>query len=248
MLAKIKKISEKINNWVVARLRGAVSWLEAVDASREDLIARYPEAAATLGDAIAYTGGGLVEVLLQFAKSLAVMLTFLTGSALLGVFTYYVMSAGGLPHLLAGIMVSACVNTAAPCDFYPLLGTMGLGLVVMTGLFIYVSVMMTGADMDDDLDLIETYSQDPDVVPYTERQLSVLNQIRGVRVIESLRSYAIWINEDYSTLYRWVKTFEKNGHVKIISNGKGSPLEIIALGYNGKPLPPRVAATQERYL
>ena len=125
-------------------------------------------------------------------------------------------------------MVSACTNSAAvPCEFNTLLGGIGLSLVFVTGFFIafmrLVGILRNGEN-NEILHFMEA-----EIEPsksYNDELALLLKDIQGLGYIDNLLGYAQWKNIPYTTMRRRVEQLEKDGYVKIHSNGKGTPVEV----------------------
>ena len=166
----------------------------------------------------------------NLVDTLVMLVTFAAGSVIFGLITFKIIAVGGIEAVLAELMASTCAtNAAVPCDFQTLLAGIGLALVVTTSLFISVVKSLVLAD--------NNFMADPPVKEvdnpcqfYNNDMSDLLVEIRKLGGVENLHSLAQWKGLSYSTLRRYVLRFEKDGYVKVKSNGKGKPVivELVA--------------------
>lgn len=159
----------------------------------------------------------------RFMEGLAV----LTISALMGLLSFSLLAQpDGIAGVLGRMMAKTCVETGY-CDYWTLLGAVGLAMVLLTSFTVYTMMVIRKEERnmgeDDSAKDQEIYEK------YKGKQLEVLEEIRGLKVVDSLSGYNAYKGLNYSTLYRWVQQFEKDGYVQIEGNGAGSPLKVKAL-------------------
>lgn len=163
----------------------------------------------------------IVDTNVTFMEIMAVIVT----STLLGLMVFGLLSEpGGLPGVLAGVMIEACSKTGN-CDFQMLLASLGLGMVLLTSFSIYtMRIIKQGVDK-----IGSAPEKKSPNGKYSGRQLEVLQKIQGMGEVDSLLAWGIYLGVPYGTLHRWVREFEQDGLVRITSNGSGSPLKVEAL-------------------
>lgn len=146
-------------------------------------------------------------------------------SSFLGLIIFKIMALGGLSAILADLMASTCINSnTIPCDFDSLLGGIGLSLMVITTFFITTMKLITREHVmfADEIGLDEN---EP-CRNYNSAQVETLRVIRALNGEKNLRKFATYMEIPYSTARNYMEIFERDGYIKIHSNGKGTQVEI----------------------
>jgi Na+-transporting methylmalonyl-CoA/oxaloacetate decarboxylase gamma subunit len=152
------------------------------------------------------------------------MIAFMVFSVLFGGLTFKIIAVGGIEAVLADLMASTCTNnTAIPCDYQALLGAAGMALVIVTSWFIYFIRVIGSAEEE-----FNTEDKEPSRA-YNDDMADILADIQNLGGVENLKALAEWKGIPYTTLRRYVKRFEIDGYVMVISNGKGSPVVVEVL-------------------
>ncbi len=163
------------------------------------------------------------DLILDFNRWFIEVNVVLVTSVLLGLTVYYILAQpAGLAGVFGRAMAVTCVNTGY-CDYQSLLGAVGLSLVILTSFTTYfILTLKAGEDSD---------WEDEKAIPrhYVGRQKEMLEKIIGLKRVESLSGLSNFTGISYSTLYGWCEQFEEDGLVRVIRNGKGSPLVIESL-------------------
>lgn len=159
-----------------------------------------------------------------YAGQVVILLSGILMSSMLGLIVFWIMASGGLSALLGTIMASACTGTGIPCDFDIALGVVGFSLVIVTS-FSIAFIRLIRRDINSFETTVELDEAEPTRF-YNDKQIEVLRFIQALNGTENLNRIANLLNVPYTTARNYVELFERDGYVKINSNGQGSPLEI----------------------
>jgi len=152
---------------------------------------------------------------------------YLVTAVLTGLFAFKIIAAGGLAAVMANLMASACMNSVSvPCEFNSLLAGMALALTVTTSLFYIIANETKRLDQIEFTDLNNGMDQPEYSSIEKNKVFKYLVALGGIDDIRNLSGLGAWIGVSYSTMYRYVKEFEKDGHIVITKNGSGIPMEI----------------------
>jgi hypothetical protein len=162
----------------------------------------------------------ILDVNLTFVDTLAVILI----TSLLGVMAFNILSQpGGLAGLLAGVLGQTCSVTGL-CDFDLLYGALGLAVVLLTTFTTYTMLLIRSG--------VRKIDYDPPASKgcreYEGNQDLALRIIQAMGSLESVAQLGNFLDVPYGTIHRWIQQMEQDGHVRIVSNGSGSPLRIEA--------------------
>lgn len=149
-------------------------------------------------------------------------------STFLGLIVFKIMAEGGLSAILAELMASTCINSDnIPCEFNSLLGGIGLSLMVVTTFFITTMKLITRETVLFDVDF-DKDNEEP-CRNYNSAQVETLRIIQALGGAKNLMKLANYRDTPYTTMRNYVDQFERDGYVKIHSEGKGSQIEIEVL-------------------
>lgn len=147
-------------------------------------------------------------------------------SSFLGLIIFKIMAVGGLSAVIADLMASTCVNsTSIPCDFNVLMGGIGLSLMVVTTFFITTMKLISVENVMFQVDKI---NNEP-CRNYNSAQVETLRIIQAMNGTTNLRKFATYMQTPYSTARNYMDQFERDGYIKIHSNGQGTQIEIEVL-------------------
>ncbi len=173
------------------------------------------------------TGRDIQHVTINAGKLLVTLAGYLVAAVGLGLIVFRIIATGGITALLAQLMATSCVNSAAiPCDFNTLLAGIGLAIVILTGLAIAIMRQAIELERVEFTDTIE--STEPSR-SYNAEMAKLLRDIRGLRVIDGIKGLADLRGMAVTTARRHCEQFEKDGYIVIYSNGKGSATRIEAI-------------------
>lgn len=164
------------------------------------------------------------NVVWYYAGQIVIVLVAILISSILGLIAFQIMASGGLPALFANIMASACMTTGIPCDYGVTIGVVALSLILITS-FVVAFVRIINRDVANFELSVDLDEKQPSRY-YNEKQVEVLRFIQALNGTENLSRIANLLNVPYTTARNYVELFERDGYVKIVSNGKGSPVEI----------------------
>lgn len=146
-------------------------------------------------------------------------------TVVMSVIVYKVMQYGGLAGFIGTIMAYNC--DPSECNFNSSISIVAIVIFTLTALFIYT--VKAGTNTLNKMNYHEipaaltapTYQNTE-----KEKAYQYLVALGGIDNISNLKELAAWLDIPYTTLYRYVKEFELDGHIAIVSNGAGIPMEI----------------------
>ena len=160
----------------------------------------------------------------DIADWIAIAGTAILMSTFLGLIVFKIMSVGGIPAVLADLMVSTCISTGIPCEFNSLLGGVGLSLVVITTFFITTMRLSLYQ-----FKYMEMGDQDEKCHSYSEREKVALKVIQAVNGEMSYNRTANFLDIPYTTFRSYMDKFESDGYLVTERNGQGTPVKIDVL-------------------
>lgn len=144
-------------------------------------------------------------------------------SSMLAAVVYLIIRDGGIEALLARTMAAACLsNPSLDCEYQNVLGVLGMSLVLLTSIVIYSMRLFNDLFNQVNIDKEEMSRS------YNDDMISLLTDIQRLQTVENLKGLADWKGMAYTTVQRYIKTFEQDGYVTVVRNGKGSPTEVYA--------------------
>jgi len=147
-------------------------------------------------------------------------------SVFLGLIIFKILAVGGLSAVLADLMYSTCVSTNIPCDFNTLLGGVGLSLMVVTTFFITTMKMVVRENVIFQDELIDMEDDKEPCRNYNTKQIEMLRLIQSLKGTKNLRKFSAFADIPYMTARNYMDLFERDGYIKVHSNGQGSQVEI----------------------
>ena len=162
------------------------------------------------------------------AEMVGLVFIALVVSVFAGLAVFKIMAVGGLAFVFADLMVFTCTTTGIPCEINTLMGGIGLALVVLTSLVIATARIVTSDQSFFNGPEYEYLDGEPSRV-YNDQQVYFLRFIQALGGLKNLRKYANVLDIPYTTAKNHVDQFERDGYVKIHSNGQGSQLDIEVL-------------------
>jgi len=145
-------------------------------------------------------------------------------SVFLGLIIFKIFAVGGLSAVLADLMYATCTSTGIPCEVNLLLGGVGLSLMVITTFFITTMQLITREHVmfSDEIEL----DRDEPCRYYNDKQSEILRIIQAMKGTTNLRKFSTYMETPYTTTRNYMDQFERDGYIKIHSNGKGTQVEI----------------------
>lgn len=177
-------------------------------------------------------GEGLAEDIKYLTTSIASLFAWLISLQVTAVIValagYQIMAAGGVEAVIAQLMAATCANNPnIPCEFNVLLGGVALALIILSSLAVTVNAAIIY--ISENTDSAEMAIEQQPSSCYNEEMVRLLRTIQDLRTVENLKGLADWKGMALTTARRYCEQFERDGYIKIYSNGKGSPVRIETL-------------------